>query len=411
MRKIILTLLIIHFSLLTANAQWEIVNNQITDPVSSFASYGNILYAAVGGDGIYKTTNTEINWSLLNNGINTQQYNAIAVKDSIMFIASDQGLFRTTDYGNTWDSLQTIQGSALCVIIVDNFVYVGMLNGIHRSSNWGNDWVNINEGLPFHKTCISLTFYNSIIFAGIYDLPYLKIFKSTNYGENWIYISQDIQNNDIPYSLYACENLLLCGTITGVYKTTNGGINWNLITNIPNSYYGLYGFASIGMKNIFITSWEYGFYVSNDSGYTFIQKNEGLQSLRCTALRKFGNYLFLGTSPLMLSYNTYRRPISEVVEVNKTGSEIPESYKLYQNYPNPFNSHTIIKFQIKDSRFVALKIHDVSGKEITTPVSEKKSAGIYEVNFDAGNLSSGIYFYSLYLNGKIIDTKKLILLK
>lgn len=113
----------------------------------------------------------------------------------------------------------------------------------------------------------------------------------------------------------------------------------------------------------------------------------------------------------MLSYNTYRRPISEVVEVNKTGSEIPESYKLYQNYPNPFNSHTIIKFQIKDSRFVALKIHDVSGKEITTPVSEKKSAGIYEVNFDAGNLSSGIYFYSLYLNGKIIDTKKLILLK
>ncbi len=407
MKKSILTILIIHFSLLTANAQWEIINNQITDPVSSFASYGNILYAAVGGDGIYKTTNTGINWSLLNNGINTQQYNAIAVKDSIMFIASDQGLFRTTDYGNTWDSLHTIQGSALCVIIVDNFVYVGMLNGIHRSTNWGNDWVNINEGLPFHKTCISLTFYNSIIFAGIYDLPYLKIFKSTNYGENLIYISQDIQSNGSPYSLFAHENLILCGTAWGVYKSTNGGTNWGLIPGIPANI-GLFGFTSVGTKYIFISAWEHGVFVSNDSGQTFSQRNEGLQSICCTALFRFNDFLFLSTNwfPAI-----YRRPVIEVIRIRKISSEIPESYKLYQNYPNPFNSHTIIKFQIKDSRFVALKIHDVSGKEITTLVSEKKSAGIYEVNFDAGNLSSGIYFCSLYSDGKIIDTKKLILVK
>lgn len=410
MKKLILTLLIIHFSLLTANAQWEIINNISYRQPQGFTDNGNIFYSAVFHEGVYKSTNFGINWTLSSEGINTQSFVSICAKDSFVFLASESGLFRSTNYGITWNYLSDV-GSTFWVNITDNYVFVGRVNGILRSSDWGNNWVYKNNGLPTNKDSRSFSFSNNNIYTGISDNTTPKIFKSTNFGEDWIYISQDIQNNDIPYSLYACENLLLCGTIAGVYKTTNGGINWNLITNIPNSYYGLYGFASIGMKNIFITSWEYGFYVSNDSGYTFIQKNEGLQSLRCTALRKFGNYLFLGTSPLMLSYNTYRRPISEVVEVNKTGSEIPESYKLYQNYPNPFNSHTIIKFQIKDSRFVALKIHDVSGKEITTPVSEKKSAGIYEVNFNAGNLSSGIYFYSLHSDGKIMDTKKMILLK
>jgi len=89
---------------------------------------------------------------------------------------------------------------------------------------------------------------------------------------------------------------------------------------------------------------------------------------------------------------------------------IPKEYKLAQNYPNPFNPSTTIKYSIPSSEFITLKVFDVLGNEVETLVNEEKSAGSYEVNFNASNLASGIYFYTLQA-GKFTETKKLILLK
>ncbi len=85
-------------------------------------------------------------------------------------------------------------------------------------------------------------------------------------------------------------------------------------------------------------------------------------------------------------------------------------YLLYQNYPNPFNPTTTINFSVPNLSFVTLKIFDVLGNEITTLVNEEKPMGNYEVEFDATNLSSGVYFYRLQASD-FIDTKKMILLK
>lgn len=98
--------------------------------------------------------------------------------------------------------------------------------------------------------------------------------------------------------------------------------------------------------------------------------------------------------------------ISDVEE----SSEIPVSYKLNQNYPNPFNPSTKIKFQIPNSGLVTLKVYDILGNEMATLVNEQKSAGVYEINFNASALSSGIYFYKLQA-GNFIETRKMILLK
>ena len=88
----------------------------------------------------------------------------------------------------------------------------------------------------------------------------------------------------------------------------------------------------------------------------------------------------------------------------------PISFKLSQNYPNPFNPSTIIQFSISRKEFVKVKVCDVLGKEIATLVNEEKPAGFYEVEFDGSNLSSGVYLYSLIVNG-VIQNKKMILLK
>jgi hypothetical protein len=74
---------------------------------------------------------------------------------------------------------------------------------------------------------------------------------------------------------------------------------------------------------------------------------------------------------------------------------IPAEFALEQNYPNPFNPSTRIKYQVSSISKVVLKVYDVLGNEIATLVNELKPAGIYEVEFNASSLSSGVYFYQL----------------
>ena len=107
---------------------------------------------------------------------------------------------------------------------------------------------------------------------------------------------------------------------------------------------------------------------------------------------------------------------SDIVEVEV---QSPTEFLLEQNYPNPFNPMTKIKFTIgsnviasgaKQSQFVTLKVYDILGNEIATLVNEEKPAGEYEVEFDASNIPSGVYFYKLQA-GNYKETKKMLLLK
>ncbi|GAB6283000.1 MAG: hypothetical protein STSR0008_17540 [Ignavibacterium sp.] len=109
---------------------------------------------------------------------------------------------------------------------------------------------------------------------------------------------------------------------------------------------------------------------------------------------------------------------SETIEINWTNgitdvtdeNNLPKEYSLSQNYPNPFNPTTTLSFAISQQSFVSLKVYDVLGKEVATLVNEEKPAGTYKVTFDAGKLSSGVYFYKLQ-TGNFVETKKMILLR
>lgn len=88
----------------------------------------------------------------------------------------------------------------------------------------------------------------------------------------------------------------------------------------------------------------------------------------------------------------------------------PDEFKLNQNYPNPFNPSTTIKFALPVSSSMTLKVYNLLGIEVATLVDEYRPAGSYEVEFDASELSSGVYIYKL-TTGSFTDTKKLMLLK
>jgi hypothetical protein len=85
-------------------------------------------------------------------------------------------------------------------------------------------------------------------------------------------------------------------------------------------------------------------------------------------------------------------------------------FRLEQNYPNPFNGITKIKYSIKDEGRVTLKVYDLLGRETALLVDEIKSPGTYEVEFNANNLSSGVYVCQLKQGDKTLS-RKLVLLK
>jgi len=97
---------------------------------------------------------------------------------------------------------------------------------------------------------------------------------------------------------------------------------------------------------------------------------------------------------------------SEEIEVEI----LPTEFALYQNYPNPFNPSTVIEYEVPENSFVSLKVFDLLGKELVTLVNEEKSAGSYNVKFNAGQLASGFYIYKIDA-GNFTSTKKMLLLK
>jgi predicted TIM-barrel fold metal-dependent hydrolase len=104
------------------------------------------------------------------------------------------------------------------------------------------------------------------------------------------------------------------------------------------------------------------------------------------------------------------------VGITVNSSEIPKVFALGQNYPNPFNPVTLINFDVPKRSNVKLRVFDVTGRLVQVLTDELSEAGKYTAEFDATNLSSGIYYYEITAKaeeggGIFTDVKKMILIK
>lgn len=112
----------------------------------------------------------------------------------------------------------------------------------------------------------------------------------------------------------------------------------------------------------------------------------------------------------LLSVAELKNCVSSVISVNNQASELSEDFMLYQNYPNPFNQQTKIKYNIIKNDKYKLEIYDILGKKVDEIFNKSYKVGNYEINYNAGNLSSGIYIYKLSSVNNFL-TKKLLLIK
>jgi hypothetical protein len=146
----------------------------------------------------------------------------------------------------------------------------------------------------------------------------------------------------------------------------------------------------------------------NSSG-TVVAVNNGTNSNPFTLTAPgAGNYIVNAglKSPLVWDSASVSLTVTSV-EGNPNN---PGQFILYENYPNPFNPSTTIRYSIPESSFTTLIIYDALGNIVSNLVNETKSAGTYEVVFNASELTSGIYFYTLQ-SGSLKETKKMILTK
>ncbi len=146
--------------------------------------------------------------------------------------------------------------------------------------------------------------------------------------------------------------------------------------------------------------------ISYDGGFTH-RRDEPV----AITLDLSGNVIVTGTSSRGVNTDDFTTvKYSQTTGVNQISSQIPNGYSLSQNYPNPFNPATKINYELRIKNYVSLKISDVSGKEVFELVNQNQNPGSYEVDFYAGNLPSGVYFYKLTA-GEFSETKKMSLIK
>jgi len=343
--------------------------NVPTVHIPSLASSGNYVYAAVPtGAGVYRSTNNGVNWSI--------------------------SLPSTVDY---------VEVAAL-----DNYAYAGsFFAGARYSSAYGSGW-SVCNGLPADASIFEIgPVGDGMVLAG------------TDLSPNWIYISNDYGNYFTPYSEGLFENASVeAFTVNETYMFAGTDYNGVWRRYLPGVPVEFSSFTATTNENKVSLFWKTAT-ETNNSGFEVQRKNIDWERIGFVegngTTTEENNYSFIDENLTAGKYQYRLKQIdydgsfefSDLVEVEIL---TPLEFSLSQNYPNPFNPTTTIQYLIPESGNVKLVIYNSVGEEVATLVNEQKSAGSYNVEFSAVDLSSGIYFYQLRA-GSFVETKKMSILK
>ncbi len=363
--------------------------------VNSMTVVNGTIFASDVYVGVFKSTDMGNSWAIKNNGISNCSLYSIFSRDSILFLGvSQNGVYVSTDNGQNWINKNSgmANNTRVNAFIADgNNIIAGTSGGAYLTSNNGNNW-NINA-LSVNVNCLSSE--GNKILAGCSDGVYL----STNHGLSW----QNIGVNEYIYSILCKDSVVYAGTCLGIYISSNSGGSWQNI--IFGDFYFITSLAAAGDYVLAGTAGG-GTYLTVNNGLNWTHVNNGMLPLQVNSLLVSNDFVFAGTA----GQSVWKRPLSEIIGIKNISSSIPKSFMLYQNCPNPFNPTTKIKFSLPKNSNVAIKIYDITGREVSTLINEKLNAGTYIVDWDASNFASGVYFYSLQTDN-FTETKKLVLIK
>ena len=320
-------------------------------------------------------------------------------------------VLHTNNGGNNWEEQNYPENfdGAFSVDFVDtnNGWAVGWNEPIIKTSDGGNNWQVVTSELYNLRKVYFINKDYGWAAGTLWERDSLNnshqyghILRTTNGGQTW----QEVKTGEghYLYSVFSIDQNT--GWAIGsdsqndtnvVLNSKDGGVTWNVQAQLPHR-----------PNDIFFIDSNNG-WIATEFGEIYFSSDGGNNWTRQFLTQKFANSLntihFIdgntgwaaGFDGLIVKTNS-----GGVTSITNSNIDfIPSEFHLEQNYPNPFNPTTTIQFTVpsleKTVNNVTLKVYDVLGRELKTLVNEKMEEGNYEVQFNANNIASGIYFYEL----------------
>ncbi len=405
--------------------------NQVVSSGTTENLFG--LYMITASDGIAVGNNGEMvithdggnNWSHMATGFFTGLRAITFVNTNTGYAVGLGGLvLKTTNTGANWTSSTptTNDLNAVCFMDANTGYVVGQWNTALKTTNGGANWTTLNTGLVDDHLSSVVCILNKVI-IGVSFSNTTNLIISNDGGNTWL-SSKTRAIGDIRTLGMTASGNTICVVgyemLTGgirkpiFFKSIDNGISWfeptlsgradlravvitpnypNIITvagryfNDPTNLNKGYIARSTDGGNTWITQPAYGTGTVTLSSAASTEDN-------CFIVGDNGSIL-KGTNPIGIT------PIS---------TEVPKHFSLSQNYPNPFNPVTNINFAVKEAGTVKMYIFNSIGQEVTVLVNQHFAAGVYNVDFNASSLTSGIYFYRMEAKN-FTETKKMVLVK
>ena len=389
--------------------KWQRVNSGLIHTmVSALRVIGaNLIAGSYAPGRIFCSSNAGADWSMASVGPVSFWPREFIANGTLTYAATAGGVFRSGDGGTTWISTSTgldneivesilVRGSKLFAACqqdpMNPFTIV-----MYTSADSGNSWTATSVGYPYSLHCLAED--SEYVYAG----SNIGLLRSPDEGSTWEYMGR-LPSNQAIYSIAHCGDKLLAGMEAGgVAISSDQGENW-FATDLTNP--GVYDLLEFDSARTVLAATSTGVFVSTNRGINWTPANSGLMS-SVSRVSADARYIYGATG----GAGVWRRPVSEIISsIGVTTSQSIHTYELLQNYPNPFNPTTTLRYTLPQRSHVTLIVFNTLGQQVATLVEAMEEPGEHSVKFDGRWLASGVYFYRLQA-GSFVRTMKLVILR
>lgn len=401
-----------------------------TNPNALIAT-GGALFVGTNGNSVFRSTDGGNMWQSINTGLpnSSVSITEFAASGTMLFLTSSDGVFRSTTQGNSWENISPVTGSFRSLALNGTTLFASNFDNIYRSTNSGTSWTTAQNGLP--SGISTLIARNGTLYAGLQSGG---IYYSINNGDLWL-----AGNNGFPAgsSVQALESF--GGTLyAGLENSTTVSAVWTSAISDLSLPVELLSFSASSGDGRATLDWRTASELHN-AGFLILRRIETdsvfseISSYRTEpALTGSGNstqgnvYRYIdATVDAGRAYRYSLRsqdldgtlhdyPLTATVGIGSPPVAAPRRYRLFQNYPNPFNPETTITFELAEESAVTLELFTLTGQRVRTLTQGNLTSGTHQSKLNASQLASGVYFYRLSATGKtqaFSQTLKLVLTK
>ncbi len=272
-------------------ASWSRVLGTTNTDIDGIAIRDSIIFVA--SDSVYFSTDSGLTWTgLTNPDAHFYKQDPLAVLGRYLILGSNGVLYRTSDQGATWETIG--QADVRCLMVKGSDIYVGsgISAGLSRSTDSGKTWTDIGIVDSINDRVQSLAFEGNNIFAGSYFFD--KIYRSIDNGITWDTLSVGLPPignegpNKVITSLFQDSTILFAGTVFGLFRSLDSGTSWTKVSSMKVQSFlrsGNYILAGTALDGIVRTT---------DYGLHWTSSNTGIDNLPVTAFASIGSHLFVG---------------------------------------------------------------------------------------------------------------------